>query len=235
MHGRVFGATSSLLAFVKEGHELPDSLQAGFTGVSRHRPRLKWRAGWRPAAAGSASTASTDAPQGTATACRSRRRGRRCRRGRLTNRAACQQRRQSGCGQRRRRARRCCRAIAPSRGRWCTCVKVRHGKLLHTQGGGARGSVLWRVPVRGRRREQRLCSRLQPRRREDALDGESTVVKLERASLPTEAQHAWKTKAAGERVARRPSRANRGRSSLGRIAGGRLVWASGASLPAAEC
>ena len=113
MHGRVFGATSSLLAFVKEGHELPNSLQAGFTtGVSRDRPRLKWRAGWRPAAAGSASTASTDAPQGTATACRSRRRGRRCRRGRLTNRAACQQRRQSGCGQRRRsRARRCCRAM----------------------------------------------------------------------------------------------------------------------------
>ena len=223
MHGRVFGATSSLLAFVKEGHELPDSLQAGFTGVSRHRPRLKWRAGWRPAAAGSASTASTDAPQGTATACRSRRRGRRCRRGRLTNRAACQQRRQSGCGQRRRRARRCCRAIAPSRGRWCTCVKVRHGKLLHTQGGGARGSVLWRVPVRGRRREQRLCSRLQPRRREDALDGESTVVKLERASLPTEAQHAWKTKAAA-----------RGWPAvhLGRIARGRL---SGESRAVVSC
>ena len=142
MHGRVFGATSSLLAFVKEGHELPNSLQAGFTGDSRDRSKLMWRAGWRPAAAGSASTASTDAPQGTATACRSRRRGRRCRRGRLTNRAACQQRRQ-----RLRPATPPSPPVLPS-DRSITwpmvyLCKVRHGKRLHTQSGEARGAVLW--------------------------------------------------------------------------------------------
>eukprot|EP00312_Isochrysidales_sp_CCMP1244_P002468 CAMPEP_0196690428 /NCGR_PEP_ID=MMETSP1090-20130531/19889_1 /TAXON_ID=37098 /ORGANISM="Isochrysis sp, Strain CCMP1244" /LENGTH=290 /DNA_ID=CAMNT_0042029527 /DNA_START=97 /DNA_END=970 /DNA_ORIENTATION=- len=47
MHGRVFGATSSLLAFVKEGHELPDSLQQAV--ALRRPPRTRLRERQRPA------------------------------------------------------------------------------------------------------------------------------------------------------------------------------------------
>mmetsp|Transcript_28248 Transcript_28248/g.84324 ORF Transcript_28248/g.84324 Transcript_28248/m.84324 type:complete len:257 (-) Transcript_28248:96-866(-) len=47
MHGRVFGATSSLLAFVKEGHELPNSLQQPV--ALRRPPRTRLRERQRPA------------------------------------------------------------------------------------------------------------------------------------------------------------------------------------------